>query len=263
MRAPFFTLLCCLLFTPILVWGQSAIQPNPDIVLCAHRGANHIAPENTQAAADSCIALGVQMVEVDVRQSKDGVLYIMHDRTVNRTTDGKGNFAKLTSKKIDKLDAGGWFGPAWEDTRVPRLKEYLEWIKGKALVYLDIKQVNMTDLVRVVRETGMTDQVIAWSGNMDYSEELKALAPEIVQKLNVDRVDEVPGVAEWGAKIVECHYKDLDEAMRRVSREQGLELMVYMGGANNREAYTRCIELGVDYLNHDKPRLALEILENY
>ena len=77
--------------------------------IVVHRGANHLAPENTAASARKAVELGCQYVEVDVRTSADGVMYVIHDPNVARTTDGEGFIRKMTSEQIDMLDAGSWF----------------------------------------------------------------------------------------------------------------------------------------------------------
>ena len=87
-------------FFPSLLLTLSATA---QIEVVVHRGANHMAPENTKASAQAAIALGAHYVEIDVRTSHDGVLYILHDATVNRTTDGSGLIASMPSAEVDKL----------------------------------------------------------------------------------------------------------------------------------------------------------------
>ena len=85
------------------------------IEIVCHKGANEYAPENSYAAAQRCIDWGVDYVEIDVRTSQDGVFYLLHDRTVDRTTNGHGAIAELTAAEIDQLDAGSWFHPHYKD----------------------------------------------------------------------------------------------------------------------------------------------------
>ena len=97
-----------------------------ELEIVAHRGANHLAPENTFAAAQKCVELRVDYVEIDVRTSKDGVMYILHDKTLDRTTNGTGEISARSSDYIDTLDAGSWFGSEFSGEKVPRLKPFLE-----------------------------------------------------------------------------------------------------------------------------------------
>jgi len=103
--------------------------------ICAHRGANETHPENTIAAFEEAIRLGAQMIEFDVRMTKDNKLIIMHDRSVDRTTNGIGLVEELTWKKIKKLDAGQWKSEIFKGEKVP-----LNFIKGfSGVIKADIK----------------------------------------------------------------------------------------------------------------------------
>jgi glycerophosphoryl diester phosphodiesterase len=98
----------------------------PQSGICAHRGANETHPENTLAAFREAIRLGAQMIEFDVQMTKDKKLVIMHDQTVNRTTNGRGFVKNLTLYEIKKLDAGKWKSKEFKNERVPTLKEALD-----------------------------------------------------------------------------------------------------------------------------------------
>jgi alkaline phosphatase D len=93
--------------------------------ICAHRGASESHPENTLSAFREAIRLGAQMIEFDVALSRDGKLVLMHDSTVDRTTDGKGLVSKLTLAELKSLDAGSWKGDKFKGERIPTLDEAL------------------------------------------------------------------------------------------------------------------------------------------
>ena len=94
--------------------------------VCGHRGASDTHPENTLAAFRKAILLGAQMIEFDVAITKDGSLVLMHDATVDRTTNGKGRISELTFDEIQKLDAGSWKSKNFKDERVPTLRQALD-----------------------------------------------------------------------------------------------------------------------------------------
>lgn len=98
----------------------------PQRGICAHRGASESHPENTIAAFREAIRLGVHQIEFDVNMTKDGHLVLMHDLTVDRTTDGSGRVADLTLNQIKRLDAGRWKDAKFAGLRVPTLAEALE-----------------------------------------------------------------------------------------------------------------------------------------
>jgi glycerophosphoryl diester phosphodiesterase len=92
----------------------------------AHRGYSAVAPENTLPALAAAILAGATLIEFDVRTTADGVPVLMHDRAVDRTTDGTGLVADLTLDEVSALDAGSWFSPAYAGARVPLLAEVLD-----------------------------------------------------------------------------------------------------------------------------------------
>lgn len=98
----------------------------PDRGLCAHRGCMDTHPENTFPAFKEAIRLGAQMIEFDLQLTKDSVLVIMHDATVDRTTDGSGKIAEMTLQEIRKLDAGIKKGPEFKGAPVPTFEEVLD-----------------------------------------------------------------------------------------------------------------------------------------
>ena len=101
--------------------------------LSGHRGADCIAPENTLASADSCIKYKIDFMECDICISKDSVFYLLHDSTLDRTTNGTGLIREWLSADIDTLDAGSWFGEKFSGQCVPRLDVLLRKAKQNGL----------------------------------------------------------------------------------------------------------------------------------
>lgn len=111
--------------------------------IIAHRGFSSQAPENTLAAFDLALASGFRDIEFDVHLSSDGVPVVMHDPTVNRTTDGTGKISKMPLSVIRELDAGSWFSQtrefAFQNEKVPELEEVLVRYRGLARLYIELK----------------------------------------------------------------------------------------------------------------------------
>lgn len=95
-------------------------------LIVAHRGNSSVAPENTRAAFDAARAAGADYIETDVTLSLDGVPFLIHDDTLDRTTDGSGPVGEATSGALSALDAGSWFAPWFAGARVPRLTALLD-----------------------------------------------------------------------------------------------------------------------------------------
>lgn len=105
----------------------------------AHRGASSEAPENTLAAFRAAEASGADGIELDVHLSRDGVPVVLHDDTVERTTDGRGEVRRLTVRQLKELDAGSWFGPAFAGEPIPTLEEVLAWAEDRLRLNVEIK----------------------------------------------------------------------------------------------------------------------------
>ncbi len=129
-------------------------------LISSHRGANRLAPENTLWAFRHSFAYEVDFIEVDVRESLDGVFYCLHDSTVDRTTGGSGELASMTSLQIDALNAADfepWQGSEYDPSNIPRLEDILAIAKaaGKGIEF-DIKFVkNYPLLFRMATEAGV------------------------------------------------------------------------------------------------------------
>ncbi len=137
-------------------------MPPPDFMVIAHRGASSYAPENTLAAFDLAIRMGVNHIELDVHSTGDGHVVVIHDDTVDRTTNGSGLVGSHKLAALQVLDAGSWFGDKFAEERIPTLGEVLERCKGRVHVHTEIKG-HAADLTRrtadSVRRHGMADQV--------------------------------------------------------------------------------------------------------
>ncbi|MCE5344663.1 MAG: hypothetical protein LLG13_00055 [Bacteroidales bacterium] len=137
-----FTVFVC--FLTIHVNNQMMGAPGPDYKLperglCAHRGASRTHPENTIPAFRAAINAGVQMIEFDVFMTKDNKMVVIHDGTVDRTTNGKGKVSDFTLEEIKKLDAGSWKAPEFAGERIPTIQEVLDVMPYNIWLNIHIK----------------------------------------------------------------------------------------------------------------------------
>lgn len=219
------------------------------IEIVCHKGANEYAPENTFAAAQICIDWGMDYVEIDVITSKDGVLYLMHGPTVDKTTNGKGPIAALTSEEIDKLDAGSWFDPKFAGERVPRLESFLRWIKGKAKVFLDVKAAAPQQLIDLIYEVGMENDCFFWSGSSEWALKFRELDAKLQLKINAENVADVIEADErYHANIVEVGLDNISQELVDECRSRGLKIMIYHQ-KKEPEAFREILRWGVDMVN--------------
>ncbi|MEZ4729099.1 MAG: glycerophosphodiester phosphodiesterase family protein [Caldilineaceae bacterium] len=233
------------------------------IEIVCHKGANEHAPENTYAAAQLCIDWGVAYVEIDVRTSQDGVFYLLHDPTVDRTTNGQGALAELTAAQIEQLDAGSWFHPRFADQRIPRLDAFLRWIKGKAKVFLDVKVADPQQLIDLVHKVDMADAVFFWSGSNLWAQELRALAPHLALKINVKTVEDVIRAHElYRANMVEVGLAEMSRELYDACHTRGIKVMIYHQQPDP-AAFRAVLDWGVDLINLNHADLFLTVLRDY
>jgi glycerophosphoryl diester phosphodiesterase len=141
--------------------GVGMARPDWDVVVVAHRGIVSGFPENTLAAFRQSISRGFHAIEIDLRRSADGHIVVIHDDTVDRTTNGTGDVSQMTLAEIKSLDAGSRAGPEFVDQRVPTYEEVLQALQGSGTkIVLDIKPSEALDNERVVRMTERAGAVL-------------------------------------------------------------------------------------------------------
>ena len=168
----------------------------------AHRGASSYAPENTFAAYDKALAMGVDHVELDVHYTSDGHIVVIHDDQVDRTTNGSGPVSDHTLAQLRSLDAGSWFGLQYAGERIRSLGEVLEHYKGRLYIHLEVKaraEGLASRAADTVRGYGMADSVTVTSFWKPSLEEIRAYAPEIPTGWLVP----LGGGAPWDDSVVE------------------------------------------------------------
>lgn len=160
---------------PILFAQQPATKltdvftgKSKSILVAAHRGDWRIAPENSLKALQSCIEQGFDMMELDVKMTKDGILVVMHDQTIDRTTNGKGNVSDYTLEEIRKFRLRNGLGRV-TNNEIPTFKELMLVAKGKILINVDKGNDHLNEVFEVLKETGTTNQSIVNIGdNLNY-----------------------------------------------------------------------------------------------
>lgn len=197
----------------------------------AHRGANSVAPENTLPAATCAFAAGFDWVELDVQTSVDGQLVVIHDASVDRTTNGKGLVADLPMPVLRLLDAGSWFHPHFAATRLPTLAEMLaeakRWDRG---IYIEIKDADPLAVLAEVQAADMLDRCFFWGWDYDGLRAIKSaepLARVMTRRMDFDRLDAC--FAAFEPAIIEYDSTD-DWSDMKAARHFGAAIMIcYMG----------------------------------
>ncbi|MEV7957545.1 glycerophosphodiester phosphodiesterase family protein [Streptomyces sp. NPDC088141] len=246
-------------------------------VVVAHRGASAYAPENTLAAVDKADALGFDWVENDVQFTKDGVLVVVHDTDLKRTTDVEEVFPDrapwavkdFTAAEIARLDAGSWFGPQFAGTRVPTLKQYLDRIeRNHQKLLLEIKSPELypgieKETLRVLGQKGWLDRdhvrnrLVIQSFGADSVQKVHQRRPDVTTGfLGTPAVADLPSYAAFTDQINSSYTSisaDYVKAVHALKGAHGKKLRVNTWTVNDAANATRVAGFGVDGIITNTP----------
>ena len=153
-------------------------QIKPSII--AHRGAKSIAPENTLSAFAAAINMGVDFIELDVRKSLDDSLMVMHDSTVDRTTNFSGGLNTFTYTQLKNMDAGSYFSNEFIGEPIPSLYEILNYAKGKTKICIELKDPNIeTQTVNMIQQLNLVHDVVLFSFDLNQLQLIKSINASI------------------------------------------------------------------------------------
>lgn len=168
----------------------------------AHRGASGYAPENTLAAFDKAVEMKCDYIELDIHLSKDRKIVVIHDNTVDRTTDSSGKVCDLTLAELQQLDAGSWFDKRFKGETIPTLDEVLERYRGKIGILIEVKDPSSSpgiedELAKLLQSKNMdkpnNDKIIVQSFDHKSIRYFKSIMPNIpVGVLLSYRITEIP-----------------------------------------------------------------------
>ena len=234
--------------------------------IIGHRGAPHIAPENTMASFQAAIELGVDGIETDVQLTNDGCLIICHDETLDRTTNGKGFLKDFNLKEIKNLSAGEWFSPDYKDEKIPTLKDFFDLVHNKnLLINIEIKSGIVfypgieQKVIQMIYQYNIKDRVILSSFNHYSLLECKKIDSSI--KTGALYMEGLVNPWEYAAKIGAdalhpLFYNIRPEIMKGIKENK---IMVNTFTVNHEEQMKYIIGLEVDGIITDYPDKLLRI----
>jgi glycerophosphoryl diester phosphodiesterase len=243
-------------------------QERGRVWVVGHRGAMGHCPENTLASFERGLALGADWIELDVHLSRDGALVVIHDETVDRTTDGHGPVRDLTLAQLKSLDAGGWFAPEYAGQRIPTLDEVLAWARQRnTTVDIEIKNAPVyyagieAAVVDAVRRNDMIDQVIVISFDHTTVKQVKALEPRITTGVlyGARPVDGGVGLARQAeADALLPHWAYVTPQDVAVAHAAGLSVAPW--ASSDPDVLRQLIAAGVDAIGTNHPDVLRDVL---
>lgn len=266
MNRKYIIILAAILFIPLIAIRcnlKSNQSHSKHIEISAHRGANRQAPENTMSSALKAIEMGSDYLEVDVRRSKDGVYFNFHDTTLDRTTNGTGNFVDYTSDELKKLDAGSWYRHSFRGEWIPTIEEQVKRFGDSIKFYFDFKSGDIEEFIGLVKKWGIAESCFFNPRGNYNTEDLEALTRAgIAFKLNVSSVNDFNTVWErWQPPIVEVRVHDLTHELVEAAHDKGVKVMAYIPG-DQVELYLHCLKYNIDIVNIDNPDVFNYVVEN-
>jgi glycerophosphoryl diester phosphodiesterase len=238
----------------------------PRPIVLAHRGDMAHAPENTLPSFQMAVQKGADGVELDAKLTADGHVIVIHDPTIDRTTDGSGRVALSTLESIRKLDAGSWFSDAFRGAQVPLLEEVFETVGRKKLINIELTNYStpgdrlVQKVCELIRRHQVQDQILFSSFFAANLRKASRTLPEIPRALLA-----MPGLrGAWARSFgfmfgnYQALHPHISDANRQqVQRIHRLNRRMHVWTANSREEMNQLREWNADGIFTDDPQLAL------
>ena len=241
----------------------------PHPVIFAHRGASAQAPENTLASFELALSQGADAIELDAKLSADGEVVVIHDPTVDRTTNGHGRVAQLSLTELHSLDAGSFFSEKYRGQKIPLLEEVFEAVGKKLFINVELKNYDapydqlVEKVCALVKKHEMEKKIILSSFLASNLKKAKSFLPEIPRGLLALRGWKGAWARSFGFSFgdyvaLQPHLTDVTK--QQIVRVHRLKRRVYVWTVNKTEDMARLNNWGVDGIFTDDPQLALRAL---
>ena len=223
-------------------------------LVVAHRGDSASAPENTLAAFARAIDASADMVECDAHLTRDGHIILLHDDTLDRTTDGQGPVVRFDLDELKKLDAGSWFSIDYSGEKLPTLAELISLVRGRLGLNIEIKssknEPGLAERVAAeLKRTRFETSVVITSFDVEILGRLRRLNPDLLLGLISRRFK--PEYVEGGWSMLSLHHRAVSpENLERI-HSAGLALHVWT--VNQKTRMQQMIETGVDGIITNRP----------
>jgi len=239
----------------VLVFSQVTVR-QVAVKIIAHRGASSIAPENTLAAFQKAIDLGADYFELDIRKSKDDSLMIIHDNTLDRTTDGTGSVRDYNYSELKQFDAGyaSKFEDLFANERIPSLYESLILAKNKINVCIELKEKNIENKVlELVERVNMKDQVIILAFDYDQLKNVKSIDSdmEVLYLKITSTKNDIDKVVDINGKFIAPNSL-VTKSLVNYAHDKGVEMWNWT--VNDPYNMLSLIEKGIDGIITDYPQ---------
>ncbi len=229
--------------------------------MACHRGASRYAPENTLPGFEKAYRLHADFVEFDVRPSRDGKFFLLHDDRLNRTTDGRGSIREATNETIEGLDAGSWFGRPFVGTRVPSLDQFLAAVPKGVSLYFDAKDIPPEALAAALDKHGLSERTVVYK-DAGYLQKLKAIDSRIRAMPPAGSTADITALAaSLKPYAVDTRWNALSKAYIDHCHAAGIQVFADAPFFVDVKGYRQAIAWGIDLIQTDHPLRAWRAME--
>ena len=233
-----------------------------DIEIFAHRGAAGKAPENTMAAFKQAIVDKADWIELDVQESKDGEVVVIHDSDVMKLAGVSPKIWESTLEELQKIDIGSWFDPKFAGEKIPTLKEVLEEVKGKVKVLIELKYYGHDialeqKVVDIVEALGMSQDVAVMSLKPEQVKKIKAIRPEWKSGILLSKV--VGDISKMDVDFLAVNLGMMHPSF--IKRTHAVGKKLYVWTADDPITIFKMLTYGADGIITNEPEMARKVVE--
>ena len=237
------------------------LRIEPAVHITAHRGSSLKAPENSLSALRAAIADGADVAEIDVQETADGAVVVIHDTDLRRIVGDPRGIWEVSSGELDTLDAGSWFGPDFAGEKIPTLQEAIAVARNEIILNIELKfnghdERLVERVLEIVRREGFVDEAVITSLSYPALQAVRDITTAIPVGFIV--ASTVTNITNLRVDFLAIDRRLATPSFIRAARRAGKEVHVWT--VNDRKTMQRLIELGVDNIMTDEPAVLRDLL---
>lgn len=230
--------------------------------ITAHRGSSFFAPENTLKGIEMSITQMADFAEIDVHETSDGTVVLLHDDNLKRTTDFNSKIWDITYEDVSKLDAGSWFSGEFAGEKVPTLDEVIKYAKGKINLNIEIKASSyepdlVSSVVKIIEDNNFEDNCVVTSFSYSVIKKVKQLNPSVKTGLISSMILGNYSISS-SADCMSINYLYITKESVEEMHKNGIKVIAWT--VNNKDTMKRMLDYGVDNIISDNPVVAREVV---
>jgi glycerophosphoryl diester phosphodiesterase len=234
------------------------------VEVIGHRGAAASRPENTMAAIEKAVEDGADWVEIDVQETADGEVLVVHDSDFMKAAGVPTKVWDITMAEVAEIDIGSWFDPAYASERAPLLRDVLEVVRDRSKLLIELKyyghDIDLENrVIALVEEAGMLDQTATMSLKYPAVQKMRSLRPD--WRTGVLAATAIGNLSGLEGDFLAVSMSKVSPVL--VAQAEAAEKEVYAWTVNDAVSMSRMISMGVDGLITDEPKLAREVIAHY